>query len=332
MKNIHQLIIMPLITIVLLGCSQDSSQVGWKLVNSGTEAHLYGIHFGDDKRGWAVGSNDVILSTKNGGKTWKETETDSPAENTYTHVNFTSSKHGWLTSIGKVSYTGSGGNSWSVQYKERAIGRKAAGILDLYFVTETEGWAVGGFGTILHTQNGGGKWDKIQTFSDKHLWGVFFLDTDHGWIVGEEGEILHTQDGGKQWIRQESNVEQPLFSLHFVDQSNGWIVGTDGRILNTADGGKTWNPQKNPLKQSLRDVEFQTEKEGWAVGEEGLILHTNDGGISWSRYPSTTTHNLQDIFFSKKTGWIVGAHGTILMMKFELFGINSNLDNIHKTY
>lgn len=315
MRRIHNTLIVSIAFFIILGCSQDSSQVGWKQVHSGTEAHLYGIHFGDDKRGWAVGTNGVLLSTKNGGKTWKKTKTDSSADNTYTHVNFTSPKHGWLTSKGKVSYTGSGGNSWSVQYKERTIGRKPAGILDLYFVTETEGWAVGGFGTILHTQNGGGKWEKIETFSDIHLWGVHFVDTDHGWIVGQEGEILHTQDGGKQWIRQESNVEQPLFAVHFVDQMNGWIVGTDGLILHTANGGKTWNPQKNSLKQSLRDVEFQTLAEGWAVGEEGLILHTMDGGITWSPYPSPTTHNLQDIFFSKKTGWIVGEKGTILLKK-----------------
>lgn len=314
-RRMHNILIISIALFIILGCSQDSSQVGWKQVDGGTEAHLYGIHFGDDKHGWVVGTNGVLLSTKNGGKTWKKKKANSSTENTYTHVNFTSPKHGWLASIGKVSYTGSGGNSWSVQYQERAIGRKPSGILDLYFVTKTEGWAVGGFGTILHTQNGGGKWEKIKTYSDIHLWGVHFVDTEHGWIVGQEGEIIHTQDGGKQWIRQESNVEQPLFSVHFVDQMNGWIVGTDGLILHTVDGGKTWNPQKNVLKQSLRDVEFRTVEEGWAVGEEGLILHTIDGGITWSRYTSPTTHNLQDIFFSKKTGWIVGANGTILMLK-----------------
>lgn len=315
MKKTQNTLIILITLFVILGCSQDSTQVEWKEVDSGTEAHLYGIHFGDDKNGWAVGTNGVTLSTTDGGKTWNETETVTSTDNKYTDVNFTSPKHGWLASIGKVSYTGSGGNSWSVQYQERAVGKKPSGILDLYFITKTEGWAVGGFGTILHTQNGGGQWEKIKTYSDIHLWGVHFVDTEHGWIVGQEGEILHTQDGGKQWIRQESKVEQPLFAVHFVDTMNGWIVGTDGLILHTADGGITWDRQTNPLKHSLRDVEFHNADEGWAVGEEGLILRTIDGGNTWSRYPSPTTHNLQEIFFNKKSGWIVGAKGTILTMK-----------------
>lgn len=315
MKNIPHLILLSFSIFVLLSCSQDSSQVAWKQVESGTEAHLYGIHFGDEKHGWAVGTNNVILSTNDSGKTWIETETVTSTDNTYTQVNFTSPNHGWLSSIGKVSYTGSGGNSWSIQYQERAVGQKPPGILDLYFITSTEGWAVGGFGSVIRTQNGGGKWEKIKTSSDKHLWGVFFIDTEHGWLVGEEGEILYTHNGGSQWIRQDSKVEQPLFAVHFVDNMNGWIVGTDGLILQTTDAGETWNRQTNPLKQSLRDVEFRNVNEGWAVGEEGLILHTIDGGIKWSRSPSPTTHNLQDIFFSKKSGWIVGEKGTMLKIQ-----------------
>ena len=139
MKIIHWFLLLSFTLLVLSGCSQDSTQVGWKKIDSGTEAHLYGIHFGDDKHGWTVGTNGTILSTTNGGKTWTETEnekvTDTSTDNNYTHVNFTSPQHGWLASIGKVLYTGSGGNSWSVQYQERAVGKKPSGILDLYFVT-----------------------------------------------------------------------------------------------------------------------------------------------------------------------------------------------------
>lgn len=313
----HSILVLLIGFVVFLGCSQDTSKLEWKQVNSGTGTHLYGVHFVDAKLGWAAGSDGVVLSSKDGGKTWHGAETKSISKDTLTQVNFTTPTNGWLVSIGKVHYTGSGGNSWNVQHQLRAMGMMPPGILDLYFVNTTEGWAVGGkdnkgMATILHTQDGGGKWEKVRNPSEQHLWSVYFADSEHGWIVGEDGEILHTSNGGKQWVRQESGVEQPLFAVHFADLMNGWIVGTNGLILHTADGGQTWQRQKTQLKQSLRDVSFQNEKEGWAVGEKGVILHTTDGGTTWERYASPTASNLQDIFLLKKSGWIVGEKGTIL--------------------
>ena len=193
-------------SITFFGCSQDSSQFEWKQINSGSDAHLYGVHFVDVKLGWAVGSDGVVLSTKDGGTTWKGSDTKPISGDILTQVSFATPNNGWLVSIGKVYYTGSGGNSWNVQHQLRNVGSKPPGILDLNFVNTTEGWAVGGvdakgISTILHTQNGGIKWEKVRNPSDKHLWGVYFVDSEHGWVVGEDGVILHTQDGGKQWIR-----------------------------------------------------------------------------------------------------------------------------------
>ena len=302
---------------IFLGCSKDSSKLEWKQVNSGTEAHLYGLHFVDGKYGWAVGTDGEIILSKDGGKTWESGQGTSLPKATFTEVNFSTPNNGWLVSIGKVYYTSTGGNSWNVQHQLRGTRGRPPGILDLHFVNTRDGWAVGGVdskgtSTILKTQNGGIKWEKVRNPSDKHLWGVYFVDTEHGWTVGEMGEILRTQDGGKRWERQQSRVEQPLFAVYFVDQKHGWVVGANGLILQTVDGGLTWDRQKNPLKQALRDVAFQNATDGWAVGAEGLILHTTDGGTTWNRYDSPTPNNLQDIFLVKNSGWIVGAKGTIL--------------------
>ena len=296
-------------SLVYLGCSQDTAQFEWRQIESGTNEHLYGIHFADAKHGWAVGASGTVLSTTDSGATWKAT---SISKDTLTQVNFTTSNNGWAVSIGKVHYTGSGGASWNLQHQVRGESRTPPGILDLHFVSTTEGWAVGGRGTVIWTENGGSRWENQLGLSDKHLWGVYFVDSQHGWIVGEEGEILYTQDGGNRWVRQRSPVEQPLFAVHFLNLTHGWIVGTNGLILHTVDGGMTWTRQRTPVAQNLRDVVFRDEKRGWAVGEKGLILHTTDGGNMWSRYPTPAQHNLQNIYLLKNSGWIVGARGTIL--------------------
>ncbi len=302
-------------SLVCFSCSQDSVQFEWRQIESGTSEHLYGVHFADTKHGWAVGTAGTILSTANGGMTWNAT---SVSKDTFTAVNFATPNNGWLTSIGKVHYTGSGGASWRIQYQVRGGGTRPPGILDMHFITASEGWAVGGSGTVLHTTDGGNRWENQSGLSKMHLWGVHFVDSDHGWIVGgggenEDAEILHTQDGGKRWIRQKSNTtDEFLFAVYFVNLTHGWIVGSDGLILHTNDGGRTWLQQKSTVDQTLRAIAFRDEKRGWAVGEKGLILHTTDGGNMWSRYPTPVQYNLQGIHLHKNAGWIVGGKGTIL--------------------
>lgn len=319
-KNSILLLLLLIVCILYSGCSNGSQNISWKQVNSETEEHLYGVHFLDNNRGWTVGSNGLVLSSDDGGRTWNGSGIDNGIKDTLNHVSFLTPQNGWLVSIGKIHYTSSGGKTWNVQHQLRAAGGRPPGILDLHFVNTTEGWAVGGtnqkgISTILHTQNGGSQWEKVNNPSEKHLWGVYFVDTEHGWLVGQSGELLHTKDGGKQWVRQITNVEQPLFAVHFVDRMKGWVVGTKGLILHTSDGGNTWKQQQNQIKQSLRDVVFQNENIGWAVGEEGLILSTSDGGTTWNKYPSPTTNNLQDIYVFKNRGWIVGEKGTILLFE-----------------
>ncbi len=295
-------------SLIVFGCSEDTTEFEWQQIESNTDVHLYGVDFVDAKRGWAVGSAGTVLSTIDGGVSWTSS---TLSKDTLTHVSFTTSNNGWIASIGKVHYTGSGGTTWSTQHQIRSRG-KPPGILDIHFVNTTEGWVVGGRGTVLWTENGGGRWESLRNLSDKHLWSVHFADPEHGWIVGESGEVLHTQDGGVRWIRQKSGVEQPLFGVHFASLTHGWIVGTNGLILHTADSGRSWIRQQSLVRHNLRDVAFHDEQRGWAIGEKGLILRTMDGGNTWTRYPTPAQYNLQNIHLSKNMGWIVGAKGTVL--------------------
>ncbi|MCI0642152.1 MAG: YCF48-related protein [Gemmataceae bacterium] len=49
----------------------DDSGVTWKLKKTGQPLPLHGVYFLDEKRGWAVGELGTIVSTTDGGETWK---------------------------------------------------------------------------------------------------------------------------------------------------------------------------------------------------------------------------------------------------------------------
>ena len=57
--------------------------------------------------------------------------------------------------------------------------------------------AVGGFGTILRTDDGGDTWTLQPSGTTEHLYGVSFVDANTGTAVGGGGTILRTITGGQ---------------------------------------------------------------------------------------------------------------------------------------
>ena len=170
-RYIHTLITFICI-ISYFGCGDDKTPAGWGQIESGTEAHLYGVHFIDAKRGWAVGTDGLVLFTEDGGLKWQvRSPQKAITPNALNKVHFSTPNNGWAVSIrGQIHYTGSGGKSWTAQKSNTDNG-----LLDIYFADETEGWAVGGSGAILHTNNGGGTWTRQNTPPAPHSVGCAFF-------------------------------------------------------------------------------------------------------------------------------------------------------------
>ncbi|NIW43376.1 MAG: hypothetical protein GWN14_00705, partial [candidate division Zixibacteria bacterium] len=72
------------------------------------------------------------------------------------------------------------------------------------------GWAVGNYGTMLYSLDGGATWDQ-QFYGTDPLYAVHFTDWDHGWIVGHNGLIMRTINGGSSWVIQNSGTNATLY-------------------------------------------------------------------------------------------------------------------------
>lgn len=187
-------------------------------------------------------------------------------------------------------------------------------LYDIYFADTEFGWAVGCWGKIFHTQNGGKSWSSQDSKTDSYLYSVHFSDRLNGWTVGNKGTILHTQDGGETWDRQQSDTEKHLFKVEFLNKSEGWAVGYWGTIVYTQDGGENW------LDKSIKeDIAFNSlsivGRHCWVVGEFGKIYHTDNKGESWEKQLSGVGEDVSLFgvdFVSLSEGWAVGIGGTVL--------------------
>ena len=172
---------------------------------------------------------------------------------------------------------------------------------DLYDV-EVRGaflWAVGYWGTVRLSSDGGQTWQHVATPVTESLFAVSFADATHGWAVGARGVILRSSDGGRSWARQRAELrdelgelaplDTALLAVSAVSEQEAWAVGDFGVVLHTRDG-VTWEQQAlsaeafaddNVLERILNAVHFVSPQRGFIAGEFGTLLRTEDGGATW---------------------------------------------------
>lgn len=177
--------------------------------------------------------------------------------------------------------------------------------------------AVGYWGAIYVTRDGGKSWKKADTGTQKLIYDVSMADDEVGFAVGQLGLILRTEDGGATWRPQSSSKQAEgvnLLSVVALDQKRAWAIGDWGTRIHTADGGMTWtdhsltidetHPQfiwlPLPDQERVRKGQRVFEDVGlsdlsclpgdrdrcWMIGEFGYIFRTDNGGLNPDGTPS----------------------------------------------
>jgi photosystem II stability/assembly factor-like uncharacterized protein len=203
----------------------------------------------------------------------------------------------------------------------------------LYGVASTDalrGWAVGEYGTILATTDGGTAWSLQRSEASETLFDADFSDATHGWAVGKDrdtgaGVILATTDGGASWARNGAGWKRTDFvGVASVDDTHCSVVGNSsagGLILTTGDGGATWSATKSKSIGEFTGVAFADATHGWTVGVSyrkatkrwtSVILATADGGVTWRRQHSIGEYLVGIAFGDASHGWAATADGTVL--------------------
>jgi photosystem II stability/assembly factor-like uncharacterized protein len=203
------------------------------VLTSYLDSTLIGVRFTNAKRGWALAwagisdgsSRSIILSTDDGGLTWKETL--SVAEVLY-GLAITEEGHLWVTGEERIWFTPDDGKSWQKTWDDR---------YDTFFglAVTNKGriWAVGDEGNLLSSETSGKEWASRSLppgFTDTWLGAVCFTDDMHGWTVGNNGFVFATADGGWSW-EIESKGSSGFLRKLVATSKNIFAVGDDGTIM-----------------------------------------------------------------------------------------------------
>jgi photosystem II stability/assembly factor-like uncharacterized protein len=196
---------------------------------------------------------------------------------------------------GHVVRSCDGGRSW--QQASHVPTRQT--LTSVVFVDARRGWAVGHDALVLHTEDGGERWE-IQLRAPEEevpLLSVWFEDERHGIAVGGFGLLVETRDGGRSWERRRlgpADEEPHLNHVFAAPDGTLFIAAETGLAFRSRDGGSTWQRLELPHPGSVW-YGLATDGAGTLLmlGMRGHAFWSADAGESWQAAETRTDQSLQ---------------------------------------
>jgi len=190
------------------------------------------------------------------------------------------------------------------------------------FIDAKRGWAVGHWGVILVTADGGDSW-QIQRMSneeDRPLFAVHFFNAQQGVAVGLWSLVLTTDDGGLTWNEQtlqappgSKKADLNLMGLFADGQHKLYATAEHGQLLRSEDEGKSWTYINTGYEGTLWSGAVLADGSLLVGGQRGTLMHGTTEGRGFRKVPTQSKGSITAVTVAGRTVLAVGLDG--LMMK-----------------
>ncbi len=252
----------------VLVSSRDGSD--WSQSSVPVSSDLTAVQFVDDKHGFAVGHDGVILGSDDGGVNWRLL-LDGKSANALV--------------LKQLKQKEGGSNKQLLAEAQRNVD---AGPdkpwLDLYFSSPKRGFVVGAYNLILETQDGGQSWSSWYDRSDNsekllNLYGI----REHKrkiYAVGEAGLVMRLDQSRQRFVRLHAGYAGSFFGL--LDAGESLIAyGMRGQVRSTRDEGKTWQQIPTGLPSTITAAARSADGRIWLADQLGNVSVSHDRGQSF---------------------------------------------------
>ena len=265
--------------------SDDNGET-WTQASVPVRSTLLDIFFLNDKLGWAVGHEGVILHSSDGGLNWElqydgvrygeeglafysKLAAENPDDDLYPYM------------IGEMEFA-----------IEQGADKPFFGVV---FYNENHGHAAGAYGMILVTRDGGKTWQHVLHHMENddfyHIFDFTPLpEPGQSFLVGEAGLLMVGDINLERGVRVHSVPWEGSF-FTAIDAADGAIVmgGLRGRMFRTEDAGTSWTVVEKPPTSAV--VALSRMADGTLVGGgvAGEILVSKDDGKSFAMSPASLT-------------------------------------------
>jgi photosystem II stability/assembly factor-like uncharacterized protein len=259
-------------TIVAVGAgghilrSTDSGHT-WQLARTPTLTTLTGVHFPDERHGWAVGHDAIILHSEDGGQTWVSQYQGPDLQVSFLDVCFLDTQNGFVAgAYGQFLATTDGGRTWTprrVIEEDFFLNRITAGPTGTLYLA-------GEHGTLLRSTDRGISWTPIRTPYEGSFFGILPLGPKTLLAHGLRGRIYRSEDDGDTW--QLAPSEQRGLLATAIHLKNGVIIvaGQSRLFAVSRDEGRSFTPWAPGLTTGVAELVEAPDGTLLAIGEDGV--------------------------------------------------------------
>ena len=251
---------------------------------------------------WAVGHEEVILHSADGGSTWERQHVNSDAFGPLLDILFTDENHGIAVGAeGKMLTTVDAGKTWvdgEITTRMNDAPTSSASITSVD-ADDEEGLAsddigvdetpphlnaivqnkaglliVGETGAAFTSRNAGETWTRIEFPYPGPLFGAVVLDDESIIAYGLAGNAYLTSDLGANWTKLETNTDASLFGAVAVSGARAVLVGARGTFLTKAAGSNALKLFTFSDGGVLGGVVQRSDTEFTVVGENGILAYS----------------------------------------------------------
>ena len=314
---------------------------------------IYDLFFLDAMRGWACGNGSVNYYTTDGGLHWAAVP--APGGSTMGSIWFSNQLRGWSVNLeGQIFRSTDGGHTWALQATVNGTNLQT-----IQFLDQQEGWVIGGdafyhtvnggqtwtrasipagtwahsarffdrlhavavgeFGNIVRTVDGGRTWQTVRSQgTGQRLWDVEYANANTIFLAGDNGVISRSTDAGATWNSIQSGGSAVTHGFDSLDAQRAWAAQDGGEIVFTTNGGTQWVRtlvQGFDTLGKVMDVAFADAAIGWAgggnqgfSGNRGVLSRSTNGGRSWTQQLEVTDFTFKGLETTNtQTAFAVGA-------------------------
>jgi len=255
---------------VLLSDDQGKT---WQQATVPVSSDLVAVTFPTPTTGWAVGHDGVVLRSTDAGATWVR-QLDGQSAGAAMLDYYTRN-----AATGDAKLIAAAAD----EAKRFAAQGNETPLLDVWFENDKNGFAVGAFGLILQTRDGGTTWEPRLHAVDNpkalHLYAVRAIGADV-YITGEQGLVLKLDRAAGQFRRIEVPYQGTLFGI----TGNARVVvayGLRGTVVRSTDAGRSWQLVAAGVPVGLTAGTVDANGRIVIVSQSGHVLTSTDDAATF---------------------------------------------------
>jgi photosystem II stability/assembly factor-like uncharacterized protein len=306
----------------------DNDGKQWQQARVPTTQLLTAVYFLSAQQGWAVGHDGLILVSHDGATSWQVQRDGLQAQQAINRQNQLEAQQRveqLKRELASTQDTGSaeleeqlGDAIADLEDADTALAEPVftAPLMDIWFSDRLHGWAVGAFGTLLQTTNGGSDWrdvhERVANPDGLHYYGVTGNTDGRMLIAGEAGSLYRSLDAGQTWEQLQSPYDGSWFGVVNNTAADRQIIfGLRGNIFYTSDFGNHWTPANSENTLTLAGGTAAPDGTVVLVGSVGAILHSADGGKNFITQMQDNRLSLSSVLIDEQGNYFVAGQGGI---------------------